>query len=455
MVAAGIVVAALLVSAGTSGAAFPGDSGLLIYTEVIDSIDSYRTALRTVDPADPQPSPFTDSTRAMNAAWSPDGKRVAYDDRADNGQAIWVSDAGAKSPEQVTSPYGDSYGYSSGWQANPAWSPDGRKLAFAAYYSDYGYTSSSIAVLDLESRTTTVLVDADNSMERNEEPVWSPDGSVIAFVSDRTGVPEIWAVRSSGGDPRQVTERQTPKGQLDWSPDGRVIVYEEGTGEAAELVALNVSTEVSHRLTENDIFDGQPAWSPDGEHIAFVTGRGQAHREIRTMTLDRTVSEPIIESNADIFDLNWQAVRPPPEPTTEPTTTTVDDTTTTTRATRVFGRSATNPTLPTPTPEDGAPALALDRPVARTGTVVVASGVDFPALALVTLRWEPGLGEVIVGADVEGELERSVLVMPRDALGPRRLVAYIDGVPVTDAPLLVVAGPYQPSGNTRSLITRR
>ena len=452
VVVAGTVIGALLVGAEAGEAAFPGENGLLIYTEEAQG----PSKLFTVEAGVGSPTPFTASEAVGHAAWSPDGRRVAFD-RFDKGSmGLWVADADGGSLQRITSPIFTDDGRDL-TQWNPAWSPDGLQLVFEERTDYYGYISAAIAVIDAEpGAVSSVIVPGDDFLVRHEDPVWSPDGTRIAFVSNFETPSDIWTVSPQGGGIRQVTSTEPTKSKVDWSPDGTTLVYQEGTSDEAEVMLVDALGGDPRQLTDNSFFDGQPAWSPDGSKIAFVTqGGGEVYRELRVMnTSGGAISAPIVAANTILDAPDWQPVAPPEATTTSPPVGN-SDRTTTTRATSVFGRSATNPTLPTPAPEDGEPILLLDRMVTRVGTVVVATGSDFPPLAVVRLRWEPGLGEAIVAADVDGVFRRSMLVMPRDTTGPRRLVAAVEGVTLADAPLLVTLGSYQPSGTARSLVTRR
>ena len=103
--------------------------------------------------------------------------------------------------------------------------------------------------------------------------------------------------------------------------------------------------------------------------------------------------------------------------------------------------------LPQPTP-----VLLLDRPVSPTGEVPFAIGSNFPPNTDVLLRWSPGLGSVATRSSPTGTLAAQVLVLPKDTLGNRAVVAEIGGNPVAAAPILVVPGTFQPGGFGTALL---
>jgi dipeptidyl aminopeptidase/acylaminoacyl peptidase len=100
-------------------------------------------------------------------------------------------------------------------------SPDGSKLAYVV--SSYKWDAKPrVRILDLASGAERELTPAGKS-ERS--PQWSPDGARLAFLSNRGGRAEVWAVPTGGGDPVALTDRKNGVAAFHWSPDGRAIAY--------------------------------------------------------------------------------------------------------------------------------------------------------------------------------------------------------------------------------------
>jgi TolB protein len=100
-------------------------------------------------------------------------------------------------------------------------------------------------------------------------PAWSPDGRQIAFNSNRDGQPGdiyIYVMAADGSAVRQLIHNLKPDGHPRWSPDGRQIVFHsngngvKGTASEVELYVINADGADIRRLTDNDFYDGFPDW---------------------------------------------------------------------------------------------------------------------------------------------------------------------------------------------------
>jgi len=109
----------------------------------------------------------------------------------------------------------------------------------------------------------------------DEDPALSPDGSKMAFSSNRNGEWDIYILDLHSGDVRRLTQSKTYDGSPCWSPDGQYLIYQTLDGQNLDLVvqAVNDASAAPIQLTANagDNFD--PSWSPDGHTIAFITNR--------------------------------------------------------------------------------------------------------------------------------------------------------------------------------------
>jgi Tol biopolymer transport system component len=109
-------------------------------------------------------------------------------------------------------------------------------------------------------------------------PQYSPDGSSVAFMSDRSGFMEIWVSRSDGANPRQLTELHGEGGAPRWSPDGRRIAFDMRVNGNHGVFVVGTDGGPVMRLIADSHENGSPSWSRDGRWIYFLSNRGGAHQ---------------------------------------------------------------------------------------------------------------------------------------------------------------------------------
>jgi hypothetical protein len=146
----------------------------------------------------------------------------------------------------------------------PAWSPDGSKIAFTSL-RDAG--NSEIYVMNADGSNQVRLT---NDPAADAHPSWSPDGSKIAFVSDRGGHVDIYAMHADGTNPVQLTNdgaTPTPKGDPAWSGQGTIAFWRTVAGEK-NIWAMDADGSNPRAVTTNGN-NSQPAWSPDGTRLTY------------------------------------------------------------------------------------------------------------------------------------------------------------------------------------------
>jgi Tol biopolymer transport system component len=187
----------------------------------------------------------------------------------------------------------------------------GGTLAFSA--------EGDIYTIHLDGTGQTRLTD---DPAEDFDPAWSPDGSMIAFRSQRDGNDEIYVMNADGSDQRNLTNEPAEDWSPDWSPDGKSIAYATfaygGTfrgGAYTDIAVIPVEGGEPTRLTE--AHGEYPDWSPDGTQIAFTSGRAGSY-DIWVMNADGTNQHPLTDNPAYesspawspdgrsvIFDAEW------------------------------------------------------------------------------------------------------------------------------------------------------
>jgi Tol biopolymer transport system component len=145
---------------------------------------------------------------------------------------------------------------------------DGRRLAFEEWHYEV-----NIYRLELAAPEKPRLLA--HSTRWDYQPALSPDGSLLAFVSDRGGSPELWTANADGSDASPRTSFGGPYvTSPSWSPDGRRIAFDLRAGGHGDLWLLELPDAHPRRLTSSPAQELAPTWSPDGKSLYFASNRG-------------------------------------------------------------------------------------------------------------------------------------------------------------------------------------
>jgi Tol biopolymer transport system component len=254
--------------------------GVLAYT----SMQNSNVQIHLINADGSKPTLLTVGGRGgVEPSWSPDGRKLVFQN---NG--LWIADT----VSGVVSPLPTPTTMENMWRVKPAWSPDGEWIAF----NNENGTLGDIYLIkpngtDLKRLTYT------NDISRDGNLVWSPDSKSIAFSADRGGSIEIYVLNveeainsTEGGNQRQLTPTTNVSGMKNlvssWAPDGSRIAFSSNRDGNSEIYVMDSDGNTVVRVTDNPASDKEPAWSSDGNRIAFSTDRNGSF-DIYVISIER------------------------------------------------------------------------------------------------------------------------------------------------------------------------
>lgn len=220
-------------------------------------------------------------SNANGSAWSPDGKAIAYGDSSR--RTLWICDATGSNARELTQPERIA------WHQQPAFSHDGRRIAFVRRGPG---PYSELASVEVSTGKEEPLTE-DRALSLS--PVWSIDDQFVYFSSTRGGSMNIWKAPSHGGPPIQITAGRGDEVALDLSADGHRMVFDSQRSATNLMeVQLDAAAETGRRWLTTDVSRGTlaPVYSPDGRRIAYFTNRKGAEKEA-IWIMDADGSNPV------------------------------------------------------------------------------------------------------------------------------------------------------------------
>jgi len=199
-----------------------------------------------------------DPAEEFDPAWSPDGAKIAFSRSDGRRYQIWIMNADGTDAEQIT--HGDSSA------SDAAWSPDASRIAFTRCSGG----SCDVYVMSPNGTGEDRLTHAERP--GGWDPTWSPDGGSIAFAE----IGGIVVMSAEGHIRTQVTSGPADDDNPDWSPVGPQIAFDASRGlwdkdiYVADAEGIRMTD-----LTDLQQLDSNPSWSPDGREIAFMRKRNR------------------------------------------------------------------------------------------------------------------------------------------------------------------------------------
>jgi TolB protein len=195
----------------------------------------------------------------MSPAWSSDGRKLAYVSFENRRAAVFTQEIATGKREQLAA--------FSGINGAPAWSPDGRSMA-VTLSRDGNPEIYSMRLSDKTLKRLTFGPSIDT------EPVWSPDGQSIVFTSDRGGSPQLYRMSAQGGRAERITFDGNYNASADFSPDGKMLAMVHGENGKYRIAVQDLDTGLLRVLSDGSL-DESPSFAPNGSMIIYATEAGR------------------------------------------------------------------------------------------------------------------------------------------------------------------------------------
>lgn len=155
---------------------------------------------------------------------------------------------------------------------SPAWSPDGRYLAYVSFET----TRPAIYILDLDTGMRRQMTDFEGL---NGAPAWSPDGQKLAITLSKDGNPEIYVIDVNTRQLTRVTNHYAIDHEPSWRTDGKAILFTSNRGARPQIYQVILASGRTERLTFVGPYNAKPVVSPDGKGFVFIhrDERGNDH----------------------------------------------------------------------------------------------------------------------------------------------------------------------------------
>ena len=255
-------------------------AGKIVFTCYINQID--QICIMNADGTGRRQLTDFPST-AFYPSLSPDGETVYFVSNQSGTFEIYSIDINGNGLQRLTNGIGYLYA--------PELSPNGERIIFANH-------GNGLWVMNPDGSNPRAITTKDDI-----DPTWSPDGSMIAFASNRQGQRQLFVANANGKKVDKVTDLRQMGGRSSWSPDGTKLVFYRGPEGNRDIYVINIDGSGLKRLTNGGDNLG-PSWSPDGNWIAFTSFR-DGNNEIYIVRADGSRETRLTNSPTSDWQPRW------------------------------------------------------------------------------------------------------------------------------------------------------
>jgi Tol biopolymer transport system component len=207
--------------------------------------------------------------KSRQPAWSPDGRQISFVKSNGGSSDLWIMNADGNTAHAITQ-NGGGGGKVSNWAFQPVWSPDGKQLAYVSEETTYDL---ALWVINAGGSGRRLLAALEAFTGGIDTPTWSPDGTRIAFTAYRNGLPQIWSLLLKTNAWAQLSRNAGGVVGAAWSPDGAHLAYVARESGKNDIWVIDEDGANSVRVTTSG-WSRSPAWSPDGARLGYLDGAG-------------------------------------------------------------------------------------------------------------------------------------------------------------------------------------
>ena len=228
----------------------------------------------------------------LSPAWSPDGRKIAYVSFERGNSSIYIQEIATGSREVVSA--------NKGINGAPAFSPDGSRLALALSNG----INPDVYVMDLASRRLTQIT---KHFAIDTEPSWTPDGQNLVFTSDRSGKAQLYTASLSGADATRITFAGESNARATISYDGKKIAMAQGNGNVYRIAVLDRATGEAKPVSVGNL-DESPSFAPNASMILYAATEGP-RGVLYAVSANGLVRQRLVLADGDVREPAWSPYR--------------------------------------------------------------------------------------------------------------------------------------------------